>query len=143
MKFRTFTGLIQVIDGKKRFVPNHPALWQHRINKCPEGQAVEVDFREIKKIRSLSQNNLYWLYLNIIEEETGEEVDDLHRIFKKKFLPFEVKEKFGEKFLKLTSTTELTTDQFMEYMAKIERETGVPIPDVKGYKDERDSAPLL
>ena len=142
-KERSFSGTVKAIDGVKRFVPNYPALWQHRLNKCKDGQVCEIDFRENKKIRSLRQNNLYWLYLGVIEAETGNEIDDLHRLFKKKFLPWKIKNMYGEQILQLTSTTELTSDEFTEYLMKIERLTGIPIPDVKGYAEERDSAPLL
>ena len=143
MKFRRFTGTVKVIDGKKKFVPDHQALWQTRLNQCKEGSICTIDFSEKKYVRSLSQNNLYWLYLGVIESETGNEVDDLHKLFKKKFLPWTIKEAFGEKLLKLTSTTELDSTDFTNYLMKIEQLTGVPIPDTKGFREERDSAPMI
>jgi hypothetical protein len=140
---KTFNGTVKTIDGVKRFVPLYPALWQTALNKCKDDQPATIYFKEVKQVRSLKSNSLYWVYLGIIEAETGNEVEDLHRLFKKKFLPYSVKEVFGEKLLKLTSTTELSTDEFSDYMRKIERETGILVPDTKIYKDERDSAPML
>jgi uncharacterized protein YbcI len=139
---KTFNGTVKTVDGVKRFVPLYPALWGTMLNKCKEDQPATIYFKEIKQVRSLKSNSLYWVYLGIIESETGNEVDDLHKLFKKKFLPWKIKEVYGEKLLKLTSTTELSTDEFSEYMLKIERETGIPIPDPKAYKENRDSAEL-
>jgi hypothetical protein len=69
--------------------------------------------------RTISQNSLYWLFLTCIEEETGNNRDDLHDIFKYKFiLPKEVNI-FGEKIMKWT-TTDKDTLQFKQYLDKIQ-----------------------
>lgn len=142
-KERTFYGTIQKINGLHKFVPTEQKLWQTMLNKLKEGQICVVYFKICKRIRSIPQNNLYHLYLSVIESETGEEHDDLHLFFKKEFLPWEITQKWGRRFVKLTSTTDLSVDEFMDYMAKIERLTEIPIPDTKGFKEERDSAPTL
>jgi hypothetical protein len=142
-KERTFYGTIQLINGVKRFAPKFPKIWQHVLNQLKEGQICVIYFKIVKRVRSLSSNNLYWLYLSIIEQESGEDEDTLHEIFKKEFLPWEVKKKFGITYEKLTSTTELSTDEFSVYMRRIEALTGILIPDTEGWKNERDSAPTL
>jgi len=43
--------------------------------------------KEKKEKRSLKQNAYYWAYLQIISQETGNEVDDLHEYFKRIHLP--------------------------------------------------------
>lgn len=84
--------------------------------------------------RTISQNSLYWLWLTCIEEETGNNRDDLHDIFKHKFiLPTEVNI-FGEKILKWT-TTNKDTLQFKQYLDKIQifasTELLITLPDPK------------
>lgn len=88
--------------------------------------------------RSIKQNSFYWLYLTIISRETGNEVEDLHGLFKRQFLPIvsgmvRFKKKDGtvmqHSYKKLKSTTELSKSEFTEYMDKICAMTEVPIPD--------------
>lgn len=38
------------------------------------------------KARSLAQNRLYWLWLNELERQTGQDDDELHIYFKRLFL---------------------------------------------------------
>lgn len=87
-----------------------------------------------KPLRSLSQNNYYWLYLTIVANETGNDIDEMHRFFKGKFLPVSpvvLHFKDGKEFSynKLTSTTELSKAEFGEYLDKICAMTGIPLPD--------------
>ncbi len=78
-----------------------------------------VEIIEKKANRSISQNSLYWLWLTCIEFETGNNRDDLHDIFKHKFiLPKEVNI-LGEKIMKWT-TTDKDTLQFKHYLDKIQ-----------------------
>ena len=99
-----------------------------------------VDVTEKRAGRSISQNSLYWLWLTCIEHETGNNRDDLHDIFKHKFiLPTEV-EMFGEKIMKWT-TTDKDTSQFKNYLDKIQifasTELGIKLPDPEDqYWDE-------
>lgn len=84
--------------------------------------------------RSISQNSYYWLYLTVISHETGNDVDDLHGFFKRKFLPITsgvivLKGGMQHTYKKLTSTTDLSKAEFGEYLDKICAETGVPLPD--------------
>jgi len=90
--------------------------------------------------RTLSQNALYWLWLTCIETETGNFRDDLHDIFKHKFMtPTEV-EIFGEKITRWT-TTDKETYEFKEYLDKIqifastELSITLPEPRDKNWED--------
>ncbi len=91
--------------------------------------------------RSISQNNLYWLWLTCIEQETGTFRDELHDFFKAKFLGFEEIEVFGRIVTKVKSTTSLDTLQFTNYLDKIQVfasvELGIklPIPQDKYWSD--------
>ena len=63
---------------------------------------VEITERRIK--RTISQNGLYWLWLTCISHETGNDKDDLHEYFKKKYLEPVDSRLFGETFLRWSTT---------------------------------------
>lgn len=90
-----------------------------------------VSIEQEKWVRSASQNNFYWAYLRIIANETGETEDNLHSLFKRKFLPPEFKTILGVEVKLPASTTKLDKVAFGEYMDKISAMTGVPIPNPK------------
>ena len=46
---------------------------------------LKVKIEAVRPIRSLPQNRLYWLWLTAISQKTGNEKDDLHEFFAKKF----------------------------------------------------------
>lgn len=82
--------------------------------------------------RSISQNRLYWLWLTCIEFETGNNRDELHEIFKRKFLDPEEIIALGETFLNW-STKQLNTTQFKYYLDHIQvfasTELSIKLPD--------------
>ncbi len=80
----------------------------------------EISITKYKKNRSLQQSRLYWLWLNVIAEETGNNADDLHEIFKFKFLGSETVTAFGYKIERPKSTTKLTTVEFTNYLDEID-----------------------
>lgn len=92
---------------------------------------VEVIVRKKEKRRSLSQNSFYRVYLEIISDDTGEDVDVMHEVFKKEFLPARKVKVLGIESEIPPSTTELSTGEFNDYLKKIEALTGTPIPDSK------------
>lgn len=85
--------------------------------------------------RSQSQNNYYWLYLGIIERETGNDSNDLHEYFKRIFLPPKFINVMGKELKVPSSTSKLNKIQFGEYLEKICALTGVQLPDpeLAGY----------
>ena len=78
-----------------------------------------VEVIEKKPIRSISQNRLYRLWLTCISFETGNDPDDLHDYFKRKFLEPEIICIFGVEEKKYT-TTKLNTTQFKYYLDRIQ-----------------------
>lgn len=85
--------------------------------------------RKVKPTRSSQQNRYYWLYLGIIEKETGNPADDLHEFFKRKFLPPRFI-RFRKEEMKIPGTTTgLSKADFSDYMDKICALTGVPLPN--------------
>jgi len=110
---------------------------------CKKKPGVLLRIEEFEKKRSKSQNSLYWMYLNLIEMETGNSSIDLHEFFKKRFLPPKVITiKEHEEEIQ-RSTTELSRKEFSEYIDKIELLTGVLVPDTQYYEYLRDLAPLI
>lgn len=80
----------------------------------------DIEITKHKKSRSNSQNRLLWMWLNIISKETGNDPDDLHEIFKMKFLGTETKQIMGSEIERPKSTTKLSTLEFTNYLDKIE-----------------------
>ncbi|MFM2394179.1 MAG: hypothetical protein RLZZ546_2161 [Bacteroidota bacterium] len=105
------------------------------IEELRQNEGKQYRLEKIKAKRSMLQNNLYWHYLGVIEQETGNESTDLHSYFRDKFIPPKFVRIKGKEHRVSGSTTRLNKVQFGEYMEKICAETGVPIPDPKlvGY----------
>lgn len=124
-----------------------------------EGKPLVVSISPECKKRSVAQNSLYWKWLSVIEKKTGNDKDQLHFEFKKKFLIKILKrddKEYAEMCLALsvlkqseseqfraiadgvireTSTTRMDTKQFTEYLQQIEAYTlakmgiSLPVPD--------------
>lgn len=91
--------------------------------KLPDGR---YKITEVKNFRSLEQNKLYWAILTYISEVYKEKwfiytTEFLHEKFKKAFLPRKrIYSDFSKKYiLCLSSTTELNTKQFKNYIENI------------------------
>lgn len=112
--------------------PQHKKIW-HAFLRQFEGKKIEIQVNEKKSTRSQQQNSYYWLYLGVIAKETGHTTDDLHELFKGKFLSKGIKEIFGEKVRSKASTATLSVGRFVEYLMEIEELTGVPLPDTSLY----------
>ena len=82
-----------------------------------------IEIKPARKVRSIEQNNLYWLRLEIISQTSGYTTDELHTLFKKEFLkPRKIickTDKRKRRTLPATTTT-LDTKDFCEYNDKIE-----------------------
>jgi len=101
------------------------------INRLPD-KAYDVKIVNRKKKRTLNQNSLYWLWINCISDETGNDPKELHEYFSDKYLPKETIEIFGIAKSRPISTTKLNTVQFTNYMENIEvfasSELGIVLP---------------
>ena len=128
-----------------------------------ENKPLVVEIRPESKDRSKAQNRLYWKWLHEIHRKTGNDEDQLHFEFKKKFLIgilkrdddeyaamclaiSALKKSESEQFeaiangvIRETSTTRMNTAQFTEYLNLIEafalKEFGMvlPVPDDLKY----------
>ena len=103
-----------------------------------EGRDMFIKVDVDKPSRSTLQNNLYWLYLGTIAASTGNTKDDLHCYFKSTLLPkkkITIRLRDGStKIIEVEpSTRDLNKQEFSEYLEKIEKLTGVPIPDTTDF----------
>tara|TARA_R100001530_G_scaffold85454_1_gene59569 strand:- start:208 stop:588 length:381 start_codon:yes stop_codon:yes gene_type:complete len=92
-----------IFDDKAKFLND--------IAKFDDGVKVIVEVREAKDIRTNAQNRLWWKWIELIADETGNEKQEIHSILKYKFL---LKEEIidGELHQGLKSTTTLTKEEF-------------------------------
>ena len=92
---------------------------------------VTIEIKKYKKDRTTDQNSLYWKYLEIISNETGDYIGDLHEFFKLKLLPPRTVKIMEKSYLIPATTTKLSTKDFGEYLEKICSLTSVPIPNLE------------
>lgn len=89
---------------------------------------------EVKKyirIRTLSQNAMYWTYIEIIADDTWNDKDYIHESLKMKFLLDR-----SRKLPFVRSTTSLTTTEFVKYIENIKNfmsEFGLILPSVEEF----------
>ena len=97
-------------------------------------EQIDITQEKHRKKRSLPQNSYYWgVVLPYIAKANGEDdLDDLHDDLKHMFNP-KIKEVHGMTIEKGGSTTEMSTEEFSEYVDKVVRfaaiKLGIYIPD--------------
>lgn len=119
--FRAYLKGGQIYHGPRSFLKFKE--WA----EANEGKTVTIDLE--KQTRSSSQIRFYWLYLGIIERETGQNADDVHEWAKRKFLPPRFITVNKEEIKIPGSTSGLDKLDFSNYMDKICAATNIPIPD--------------
>lgn len=109
-----------------------------RIRALPIEPLITVRIETHKKRRTLSQNGLYWRWVEIIREHTGNSKTEIHDILRDMFLePQEIW--FGDQVkLVLPSTADLEPVDFGKYLDQIQAmaatDLGLFLPS---SKDER------
>jgi hypothetical protein len=116
----------QIIEGKLSF---GPVIRQQVKEWLAVNEGKRVAIHLVKHHRSGQQNRYYWLYLGVIERETGNNADDIHEWAKRKFLPPRFITVNGEEIKITASTTDLNKNDFTEYLDKISAATEIPLPD--------------
>lgn len=95
---------------------------------------VGLEIIEKKSKRSDQQNRYYWgAYLPILSSETGHTKDELHELFKAKFLTKKISEVMSQKVRITKSTTELSKGEFSDFIANISEFTQIEPPDTTEY----------
>lgn len=75
-------------DQDREIVLN--AVWY-----LPDGQW-SVEIKRLKSRRTLQQNALYWRWVHIVADETGNDAEDIHEAIKLKFITPELVTVLGE-----------------------------------------------
>ena len=133
---RSFAGIIvaEKTTSKKQLKLNAPIWYQHEINKFKDGDPVTLVITNKKPKRTEVQNRYYWgVYLPMISQETGNDMDDLHTLFKGMFLSKEIVTVLGKPVRRTKSTTELSTGEFGDYIRQIEVLTGGLAPPTENF----------
>ena len=90
-----------------------------------------VIIKKPESLRSVVQNRYYWFMLTLIQDDTGNDKDDLHVYFGERFRR-KTKEINGEMVEFTQSTTKLTTLETEDYYTKIRvfasQEFGIFVP---------------
>jgi len=91
------------------------------------GKAVAVQVVEYKSPRSLSANNLYWMWLTeisnyLIKKGRDADKDDMHDLMRHKFLGYTEPRSVGKTIVERTlkSTSKLKKNEFCYYMEQVE-----------------------
>lgn len=88
-----------------------------------------LTLKEFKEQRTLKQNAYYRVYLTIISQETGDDEDSLHELFKRVCLPQKKIRALGKEIEIPATTTKLSKSEFTTYITNIEVLTGILSPD--------------
>lgn len=130
---KTFSGKIFSVNGKKEWKPESELWLKHELQKYNVGDKVTMMLTNRKPKRTEAQNNYYWLYIHLVATETGNNADDLHSLFKGKFLGSQIVEVMGEKVRRTRSTTDLSVGEFIDYIIKIEAFTEIQAPPTESF----------
>lgn len=115
---------------------NSPNYVQHFLNRqCQVGDKISVTITNQRPKRTIAQNNYYWgVYLPEIMRATGEtEIELLHSLFKEKFLTKKIYPIMGHIVKEIGSTTDLSVNDFINYIMAIEEFTGVAAPPTENF----------
>ena len=120
----------KIKNGKLEFTNRQRFI---QILKNYEGKEVMVSVEKWVDKRTIPQNKFYWLYLEIISNETGHDPNELHDFFKVRFLPPRFKNLFGQEAQLPPTTTSLDKLDFTNYISRIEALTQIPSPNTEDY----------
>lgn len=120
-------------------------LDEKRLNNCkayidslPLNGKIEVVIQKYKKRRSNAQNRLMWMWLDIIADFTGDDVEELHKKLKVRWLGTKTELVEGVMLRFPKSTADLEPWEFSKHLTKIEAlarwlELTLPKPDDYNY----------
>lgn len=120
------------INEKGKFIPYNQDQLIQAFKKL-SGKRAEITVRPETKSRTNEQNRYLWgVVYKYISEEIGYEPEQVHELMKFKFLKIEILVK-GNPETVIRSTTELSTEEFNQYVERIVRWAaeflGLVIPD--------------
>ena len=114
------------------------ALVQDFFRDNPSVDVATISIIEGKPKRSVSQNRLYWRYIDILAKEVGYSKDEMSLLLRNKFLQkAELVTKEGEVISQIPSTTELNVLEFVDYLWEIDmfaNDFGITLPRTGDFK---------
>ncbi len=128
---KAFLGTV-VIDpetSKKRVKVKHPTYYQHEIDQLQLNSEVTMFVTSKKPRRSLQQNSYMHLYFSLIAVSSGHTTKEIKNWAKGKHLSHGITEVFGDKVRIVDETSKLTVNEMIEFIARVECDTGIPAPD--------------
>ncbi len=120
------TWLIEAQDGRVAMTEFQRADFHDYSKSHPKAK---YRLQVIESVRTLPQNRLYWLFLEKIARETGDDAESLHQWAKRQFLPPRFIKVRGKELRIPGSTKDLKKLEFGEYMDKIAATTEIAVPD--------------
>jgi len=106
----------KIINGK--LILNNERSFKDKLIEF-EDKEVEIRIKVRTNNRSKEQNSLYWKWINILSNETGFQVEEMHELVKYKFLQRNIVNNDGVEEVILKSTTTLTVSEFNKFMNDI------------------------
>lgn len=113
-------------DGRLTFDQELPYLFSTLSNGT-----YSITVKKVQEKRSIAQNDLMWMWLTCIENETGTPKDEVYMYYCKKFLMRTVS--VGQKMERIYMTTsKLNTEQMSDFLNKLQAdaqtELGITLP---------------
>lgn len=120
------TVIMKKQDGRMTFDTELPYLFSTLSNGT-----YTITVKKVQEKRSIAQNDLMWMWLTCIENETGTPKDEVYMYYCKKFLMKTVT--MGQKMERIYMTTsKLNMEQMTEFLNKVQAdaasELGITLP---------------
>src|SRR4051812_47452129 len=115
--FTDLTFSADVTDGKLALADEQS--YRQQMRQFKNGKVtvrIEID----RGKRTNQQNRYYRLVLGLISDDTGDDPDDLHEFFKRKFQMPEVRQVMGEE-IEIWTTASNNPEKFSHYVEDVRR----------------------
>lgn len=115
---------------------DHPIYRQFEIDRFSVGDEILTKITNKKRLRTNEQNRFQHLYFSLIALSHGHGVttEYVKNWAKAKHLSKGITEIFGDRVRKVKGTSELKVLEMIEFLARVEADTGIPIPDTKPFQ---------
>lgn len=120
------------VDQRKNAIWKDVDQMKKFISNLPIGHYM-IKISTYDEKRTINQNKYYWKLVEIVSKELGYEVQEMHEVFKYKFLQTTIENQFGQLEKTLKSTTKLTSKEFTDYLNNIKffvkQELNINLPE--------------
>ena len=118
-KKEDYIGFFKV-DERQTLIWKNLESVKNFMRSLPTGKYM-IKISEYVDERTIDQNKFYWKLLEIIANEIGYEPEEMHEVYKYKFLQKTFTDSNGNLIRGVSSTTKLNVKEFTEYIDKIRR----------------------